>query len=396
MTNKIKKIIWLLCFLFLLQAGKVHSQEPVATDLLNLSRIKSGLHNRRISSYDREGGNNDRLVNIKPGEKRILAEIQGAGIINHIWITIAPRFDKASRNDIILRMYWDGNTYPSVEAPIGPFFGQGWEEQYIFSSQPLAAGPDKGSALVSYFAMPFAKGAKIEIENQTGVELRAFYFYIDYVETKAPPPDLGRFHAWYNHSLTKPVPEPQDAALKGKNTTGVDNYVFADIQGKGQFVGVNYYVQNPSSNWYGEGDDMFFIDGEEKPSLLGTGTEDFFNTSWCPKEVYMHPYYGYARVSNEFGWLGRAHAYRFFIADPVYFDKSLKATIEHGTANNLTLDMATVAYWYQDKAAKLPPAPAKEMRKPKPLIGPADVNRWRQIWLEKTGADATLWGNEKQ
>ncbi|TZF81874.1 DUF2961 domain-containing protein [Pedobacter sp. BS3] len=395
MKNKIKKIIGLPSLLLLILVGKALGQEPVATDLYNLSKIKSGMHNRRISSSDPEGGNNDRLVNIKPGEKRTIAEISGAGIINHIWITIAPRFDKASRNDIILRMYWDGNPYPSVESPIGPFFGQGWQEQYIFSSLPLAAGPDKGSALVSYFTMPFAKGAKIEIENQTGVELRAFYFYVDYVEMKELPQGMGRFHAWYNHSLTKPAPEPQNATQKGKNTTGADNYVFADVQGKGQFVGVNYYVQNPSSNWYGEGDDMFFVDGEEKPSLLGTGTEDFFNTSWCPKEVYMHPYYGYARVSNEFGWLGRAHAYRFFITDPIYFEKGLKATIEHGTANNLTLDLATVAYWYQDKAVKLPPAPTKEMRKPKPLIGPADVNRWRQSWNEKMGADSTLWGNEK-
>lgn len=381
----------LLLTALLLGITNGYSQFNATTDLFDLAKMKSGVHNRRISSYDKEGGNNDRLVNIKPGEKVTIANITGAGVISHIWMTIAPRFDKASRNDIILRMYWDGNAYPSVESPIGPFFGQGWQEQYIFSSMPLTAGPDKGSALTSYFTMPFAKGARIEIENQSGVELKAFYFYVDYLEMKEVPADMGRFHAWYNHSLTRPKQEQT-----GKNLTGDDNYVFAEIKGKGKFVGLNYYVHNPSTNWYGEGDDMFFIDGEKKPSLLGTGTEDFFNTSWCPKEVFMHPYFGYARVDNGLGWLGRAHAYRFFITDPIYFEKSLKATIEHGNANNLTLDIATVAYWYQDKAEKLPLAPTKAMRQPKPFISGSDINRWRSAWKEKMGDDPGLWGNEKQ
>jgi len=388
--NKYMKCRLLFLSLLMLGITNAFCQFNSTTDLFDLAKMKSGVRNRRISSYDRTGGNNDRLVNIKPGEKITIATIEGAGVISHIWMTIAPRFDKASRNDIILRMYWDGNTYPSVEAPIGPFFGQGWQEQYIFSSLPLTAGPDKGSALASYFTMPFAKGARIEIENQSGVELKAFYFYIDYLEMKELPPDMGRFHAWYNHSLVRPKAEQTE-----KNLTGEDNYVFADIKGKGKFVGINYYVHNPSSSWYGEGDDMFFIDGEKKPSLLGTGTEDFFNTSWCPKEVFMHPYFGYARVSNEVGWLGRAHAYRFFITDPIYFQSSLKATIEHGNANDRTLDIATVAYWYQDKAAPLPVAPTKEMRQPKPFISGADIDRWRKAWREKMGVDPGLWGNEK-
>ena len=87
---------------------------------------------------------------------------------------------------------------------------------------------------------------------------------------------------------------------------------------------------------------MIFIDGEEKASLLGTGTEDFFNTSWCPKTIFTHPYYGYARVNNDNGWLGRTHVYRFFISDPIYFEKSLKGTIEHGHNNNLTLDISVL------------------------------------------------------
>ena len=115
-------------------------------------------------------------------------------------------------------------------------------------------------------------------------------------------------------------------------------------------MGLNYYVQCPTPMWYGEGDDMWFIDGEKQASLIGTGTEDLFNTAWCPKEPYQHIYFGYPRVNNDVGFLGRTHVYRFFIQDPVFFEKGLKATIEHGHNNCLTLDLATVAYWYQDKA----------------------------------------------
>ena len=144
---------------------------------------------------------------------------------------------------------------------------------------------------------------------------------------------------------------------QGKNTTGDRNYLIADIVGKGHYVGVNYYVDNPSVMWYGEGDDMFFIDGEPWPaSLHGTGTEDYFNTSWSPNALYQHPYFGYGRVPSGTGWLGRTHVYRFHMSDPVYFDKSLRFSIEHGHNDNLTLDLSSVAYWYQSRAAQAVPA----------------------------------------
>ena len=280
--------------------------------LLDLAKIKDDVKSKRISSYDRSGGNNDRFENIPDGERRTLFQVEGAGMINHIWITIAPPPPKLSRNDIIIRMYWDGSTEPCVESPIGPLFGQGWDESYNYSSLPLAAGPVEGRGLVSYFVMPFADGAKIEVENDSGAKINAFYYYIEYVEMNSIPEDMGRFHAWYNHELTEALPggENEWSVLgpPGKNTTGAGNYLFADIQGKGHYVGVNYYVQSPSPMWYGEGDDMFFIDGESWPSSLhGTGTEDYFNTSWCPKTEFTHPYYGYGRLNKDISWLGRTH-----------------------------------------------------------------------------------------
>ena len=377
---------------------------PVAAqdrgDLAGLARIKSGFKTKRISSYDRTGGNNDRFENIKAGEVKELFNVKGAGMINHIWITIAPPPEQLNRNDIILRMYWDGNPFPSVESPIGPFFGQGWNESYSFSCLPLAVGPKEGRGLVSYFVMPFAKGARIEIENQTGALIRAFYYYVDYVEMETLPEDTGRFCAWYNHELTEALPDGENEwgtlGRQGQNPTGEDNYLIADIKGKGHFVGVNYYVHSPTPMWYGEGDDMIFIDGDKSPTLHGTGTEDYFNTSWCPKTLYQHPYFGYARVNDDIGWLGRTHVYRFHISDPLYFDKSLKFTIEHGHNNCLTLDLASVAYWYQAApGSKLPPMPDKAERQPKRFIQPADIHRWRHEWRESHDSEGQVWGNER-
>jgi len=360
--------------------------------------MKQGVKSKRVSSFDRSGGNNDRFESILDGERRTIFEVKGAGIINHIWITIAPPPPELSRNDIIIRMYWDGNKNPSVEAPIGAFFGQGWDECYPFSSLPLAAGPREGRALVSYFIMPFAKGAKIEVENDTGRKIDAFYYYVDYVELDKLPTEMGRFHAWYNHELTEALPDGENEwsvlGPQEKNTTGSGNYLIADIKGRGHFVGVNYYVHSPGPMWYGEGDDMIFIDGESwPPSLHGTGTEDYFNTSWCPKTIFTHPYYGYARVNEDVGWLGRTHVYRFHITDPIYFDKALRFTIEHGHNNNLTLDIASVAYWYQSKPhAKYPALPDRQERQPQPSIGPTDIHRWRPEWRENKGGDPKLWG----
>lgn len=373
--------------------------QPTGSEMSALSQIRKNVKTKRISSFDQTGGNGDCLSGIANGEKRTIMDVKGAGIINHIWITIAPEAAKASRNDIILRMYWDGNEFPSVESPIGPFFGNGWNETYNFVSTPLSVSPGWGKSYVSYFAMPFANGAKIEIENQTGEKINSFYFNIDYVEMTALPENTGRFHAWYNHEITEALPDGENEwgllGETGKNPKGEGNYVFADIQGKGHFVGVNYYVNCPSTMWYGEGDEMVFIDGDVQPTLNGTGTEDFFNTSWCPKELYQHPYYGYPRVNNETGWLGHTHVYRFFIADPVYFDKSCKFTIEHGHNNNLTLDLASVAYWYQDKAAKLPRSFTKEERVHKPIIGASEIHKWRDAWRIDQGEKSKLWGNEK-
>ncbi len=392
------KTLTCLCFCILIMVTFTFAQN-VGSDLTELVTIQTDKTTKRVSSYDRSGGNNDRYEHIKNGATLELFNVEGTGMINHIWITIAPPPEEMSRNDIILRMYWDGNEFPSVESPIGPFFGQGWDESYNYASLPLAAAPTGGRALVSYFVMPFENGARIEIENQTGREIDAFYYYIDYVEMNELPPNTGRFCAWYNHELTGALPEGENEwnslGEQGVNPTGKDNYVICETTGTGHFVGVNYYVHSPTPMWYGEGDDMIFIDGNTSPTLHGTGTEDYFNTSWCPKSIYSHPFFGYPHVNDDIGWLGRTHVYRFHINDPLYFKESFKFTIEHGHNNCLTLDLASVAYWYQQPPLQeLPPLPSKAERAPKKPIGLWEIHQWRDAWREKKADDPHLWGNE--
>src|SRR5512133_1211152 len=390
-----KKLISISILLF--TAFSLIAQDA-GSEMYSLSQIKKGVKSKRIGSWDRTGGNDDTKHGIKDGEKLTLMDVKGAGVITHIWITIAPEAALLSRNDIILRMYWDGSEFPSVESPIGPFFGNGWQENYNFVTVPLSVSPGWGKSYVCYFSMPFSKGAKIEIENQAGRTIDAFYYNIDYTEMAILPENMGRFPAWYNHAVTQALETGENEwgllGPTGTNPTGKDNYVFADIKGKGHFVGVNYYVNNPSTMWYGEGDEMVFIDGETLPGTVGTGSEDFFNTSWCPKELFQHPYFGYPRVNGETGWLGHTHLYRFMISDPFYFDKSCRFTIEHGHNNNLTLDLASVAYWYQDKPAPLPRSFSKDERKAMPTIGPSEIHKWRHEWRVEKGSDPKLWGNE--
>ncbi len=368
-------------------------------NLDDLYRLKE-YNSRRVSSWDTTGGNWDR-IQIPSDTTVTLAFIKGAGIIKHIWVTIAHT-DKMSKRNVLIRMFWDGEQNPSVESPVGDFFGQGWGEDYIMNSLPLVCAPARGKAMNCYFPMPFSESAKITIENQSENKIAAFYFYIEYEEHESIPLETPRFHAWWNRELTEPLPEGENEwATLGETPihpkTAEGNYVMADIQGKGHFVGVNYYVDCPSPMWYGEGDDMFFIDGEEwPPELHGTGTEDFFNTSWSPKEVFMHPYFGYPRVNDDIGWMGRTHVYRFLIESPIAFDKSLLATIEHGHANNLTLDLVTVAYWYQiEPHKKFPEILPVDKRQNMDPIRHVDIHRWRDAWRKMMG-EGKLWGDEKK
>lgn len=386
-------------------------------------------HNRktlRASSYDRRGGNGDN-IQIKPGQTGVLADIKGAGVIRHIWFTF-PIEEPMIRRKLVLKMYWDDEENPSVNVPVGDFFGQGWGQNYNWISLPLAASPRNGTALNCYFPMPFAKSARIEILNESDKEMGAFYYYIDYelfpsdkdlyqtygIAGEGNDRHLAYFHAFWNRELTSPAEESGGVENEwgsigetAINPSDKSNYLFLEAEGFGHVVGVNLFIDSPTPMWYGEGDDMWLIDGEPWPgSLHGTGTEDFFNTSWCPDEVYMHPYFGYAHVPRVFGWMGRTHAYRFLLEDPIRFSKSIRGSLEHGHANVLTLDMSSVTYWYQTEPHKVmaPLQPVELRAKNMPEIGVVEVHRWRHFWREAMlkqrsekgdATDAPLWGNER-
>ncbi|SHE39229.1 Protein of unknown function [Seinonella peptonophila] len=328
----------------------------LGTSLRDLYRERSGKR-KRISSYDRTGGNRD-FVRVFPGDRVDLCDIHATGCITHIWMTMAPLDDSLEEylhRKIVLRMYWDGEENPSVQAPIGDFFGMGHGITRNFVSLPLAMSPEDGRALNSFFSMPFGQEARIEIESNAAKPIK-FYFYIDYEQYGSEIDSSLRFHALWKREMTKGIKEhPSNAFYQfgGKNQRGDQNYVLLDAVGKGHYVGCNINIHNLRMtrewNWYGEGDDMIFIDGEKwPPSLHGTGMEDYFNTAWCPQQEYQSPYHGILLGGGP-NWSGKISTYRYHIEDPIMFERSIKVTIEHGHNNHRSDDYSSTAYWYQDE-----------------------------------------------
>lgn len=278
----------------------------------------------QVSSYDRNGGNNDR-INIPAGEKAEIANIEGPGTISRIWMTIDSR-DPYFLRRILLRIYWDDETEPSVEVPVGDFFGSGFQYKH---HTPMYIGMSSGG-YYSYFPMPFQKRARIEVVNQTGSEIFAFYYQINYQKTEDIPEDMAYFHAKWNRDI---------------RTDYEGNYTVLEAKGEGHFVGLNFQGQPYNGSlFYLEGDEMIYVDGEEFPSTYGTGLEDYFTSGWYFKNgEFDAAFHGLVHMDT----LGRVSAYRHHIMDPIPFKDSIKVTLEHGHANEEIVDFSTTAYWYQ-------------------------------------------------
>lgn len=331
---------------------------------------------RRISSYDTTGGNHD-WKDIRRGEVLSVAEISGNGIIRHIWCTYScidehGNQEHAALRKLIIRMYWDDETSPSVEAPLGDFFGMGFGQTKVYYSAALSMNPQDGRAMNCYFPMPFRSNARITLENLCDDDV-FFYYYIDYETDVTINEDSGYFHASFNRERNTRGWAPKEPGLFERekandpshpdwypavwmrsNTSGEDNYTILEAEGEGKYVGCNLSIDvfEPQCNlWYGEGDDMIFIDGTSwPPELHGTGTEDYFNTAFCPKQEYSHPDSGITLYSGEqagFPWGGKNCMYRLHIQDPIHFKRSIRVSIEHGHANKLSNDYSSTAYWYQ-------------------------------------------------
>jgi hypothetical protein len=313
---------------------------------------------KRASSYDRSGGNEDYRA-LAPGDSLTLLDTSGPGEISHIWITIASR-ENFHLKKIVLRIFWDGETSPSVEAPIGDFFGLGLGTYFLYQSTPLAVGADK--ALNSFFPMPFQKSARITVTNEGRERIEALYWNIDFrAFSFALPADTLYFHAQYRQAT------PNKAMPGNKiNRDGKDNYVWMEAAGHGHFAGVTMSVLENADGWWGEGDDMFFIDGEKLPSINGTGTEDYFLGAWdFGGKSFSYPLFGAPVVGPELEG-SRWSVYRFHLDSPIPFTKSLRATIEHGHANDRGDNFYSVAYWYQSEPhAPFPSLPPAEARLPR-------------------------------
>jgi len=332
--------------------------------LSNLAKIKKKIKRKRVSSYNVRGTNNDNIV-INSKFKFELCDIHGSGIIRHIWTTLAPTTALSSDGEnsdpyylrkIIIRMWWDDEINPSVECPIGDFFGIGHAQSVNFWSLPLSMSPRDGKGFNSFWPMPFARNARIEVENESDHPI-IFYYYVDYEEYKELDAEFGRFHANWNrenpcigndYSLNK----PQKWNKRNKNHE--DDYLVLEAEGEGHFCGCHLDIHNLNEvyeqNCPGEGDNYIEIDDGET-ILYGTGTEDYFCTAWGPSEYYCSPYFGITMPGGK-NWSGKISYYRYHIEDPIYFHKNIKVKMEHGHANQRSDDWSSTAYWYQTEPHK--------------------------------------------
>ena len=298
-----------------------------AQDLLKGLADKQDFRARRVSSYDRSGGNRDSIA-IEPGKTAVLAEIDGPGAVHHIWTTIAA--EPFYGRKIVLRVYWDGERAPSVEAPIGDFFGVGHGLNRDFASLPIVCSSE-GRARNAYWSMPFRRSCRITATNEGARAVDAFYYYIDYRELAEVAAGTPYFHAQYRQAFP---PDPKR------------DYVILEAEGQGHYVGCNLSILQRSMGWWGEGDDRFRVDGETRPSLHGTGSEDYFSDAWGMRES-QGLFYGCPLQEEDFQAGSKATVYRFHIPDPVPFKKSIEVTIEHGHGNDRSDFDSSVAFWYQ-------------------------------------------------
>ena len=259
---------------------------------------------------DWENGNID-FRPVPAGKTLVLADLKGPGRITHIWFTF-PSFTNQYGEKLVLKIYWDNELYPSVEAPVNDFFCQGHGIDVDVKCLPFDVSKD-GKSRNCYFPMPFKKSARIEITNESDEDLKKCYWQIDWQRLDGLSKKAMYFHAKYSQ------------AFPCKSEDG--NYLILEARGRGHYVGTNLSVRSRTPGWWGEGDDRFYVDGEEYPSVMGTGAEDYFGQAWGISE-YNGLFYGCPFFEKRATY-PLVSCYRFHFPDPIPFDKSLKVTIEH-------------------------------------------------------------------
>lgn len=335
---------------------------PAMADVLGNLTQPQAYEARRASSSHPDITRNGDAKAIKAGETLVLMEEQGPGVITHFWNTVGS-FDPFYARSLVLRIYYDGMDKPSVEVPLGDFFGVGNGMERQFTSLPVATSSN-GRSRACYWQMPFRQAVKVTVTNEnTEMEVDSFYYYLSWRKLDALPEDALYFHARYRQ---------EHPAKPG-------NYQLLQTEGSGHYVGTLLSIMQMETGWFGEGDDFFYIDGAEVPQLRGTGTEDYFNDSWGFRE-FSTPFYGVPVYEGVCAG-DRVSAYRWHITDPIPFKKSIRAEIEHRgsifdpDAPLVKIEVggfierydwiSSVAFWYQSPpVASLEPLPPAAERVP--------------------------------
>ncbi len=334
----------------------------LAGDLEDLARPQAGRSRRATSSHRRgadgkydphaelDPNSNADNQSVAPGATRVLLDERGPGVVTHIWMTFLgpephPWAQRGSANhqEMLLRIYYDGDERPGVEAPVGDFFANCFGRRAEVISMPVVV--EDADSYNCFWRMPFQQSIRIEVVNQSEKPISLLYFNIDWIQLDALPPDTPYFYAQYRQEY--PVAGGQD-------------YVILDTQGRGHYVGTVLAVRTRSPSWFGEGDEKIYIDGEARASIWGTGTEDYFLSAWG-LQTTSTPYFG-TPCFDQWGIVGgHTSAYRWHIQDPIVFQRGIRVTIEHygwiapdenpdyksDSWNERQDDYASVAFWYQ-------------------------------------------------
>lgn len=326
-----------------------------ATSTMRVGEVRRGDAERRINPKadprgDLEEASNYDNFTVPPGETHVLMDEKGPGVITHIWITfLGPepqgwaKNGAANHQEMLLRMYWDGDARSAVEASVGDFFANCFGKRSSVASLPVIV--EDADSYNCYWHMPFRKSARIEIVNQSEKQISLLYYNIDWIKQDRLPRNTPYFYAQYRQEY--PVEHGKD-------------YVVLETTGKGHYVGTVLAVRTRSPSWFGEGDEKIYIDGEAKPSIWGTGTEDYFLSAWG-LQTTSTPYFG-VPYFDQWGIVGgHTSAYRWHVTDPIVFKKGIKVTFEHfgwiapdenpnykaTSWNEREDDYASVAFWYQ-------------------------------------------------
>lgn len=326
-----------------------------SADLLDdLARPQEG-RSMRATSTQREAdgsyasGNWDNS-NVEPGATKVILDADGPGVITHLWFTFlgperqawAPE-GSANHQEILLRIYYDHSRRPGVEAPLGDFFACGFGRRAEVISVPVVV--EDADSYNCFWKMPFRRHCRIELINESDKALGLLYFNVDWIKKDSLPDDTPYFYAQYRQEYP---------------TVGGQDYVVLETEGKGHFVGTVLSVRTRSPSWFGEGDEKIWIDGEAKPSIQGTGTEDYFLSAWG-LQTTSTPYFGTPQF-DQWGIVGgHTGAYRWHILDPIVFNTGIKVALEHWgwispdenakgethSWNEREDDYSSVAFWYQ-------------------------------------------------